>query len=395
MRKLTTAFPSIAAEYSESNSTPLSEVTASSGRQYIWTCTTYGHEWGGMSVGQRTQQGQGCPYCSNRRLLAGFNDIQSRYPDLIAASWDWSRNAIQPSETYGRANEKFFWLCSRGHSHYRDLRHELEYGCGICSRHTIIAGVNDAWTAASKDIRSEWSTNNVRPLSGFSPNSHYPGLWICSSGHEYSASIGRRFEGEGRCPICINRKLLQGFNDLASKGPELALEFDSEKNGCEPSEVIFGSAGKFWWRCKTNLDHSWRAALSTRLSQNTQCPLCRASLFEASVFSFIESFGRDTLRNDRKLLGGLELDIVIPSLGIAIEANGIFWHSEHWIRKSKGVSAREYHENKRSLAAKANLRLLFVWEDDWKNHQQSIEAAIIRAARKEAEEPSLAILSKG
>ena len=32
-----------------------------------------------------------CPYCSGHRVLAGFNDLASQHPELLA-EWDWERN---------------------------------------------------------------------------------------------------------------------------------------------------------------------------------------------------------------------------------------------------------------------------------------------------------------
>ena len=53
-------------------------------KKIIWKCK-HGHEWE-ASVKSRTINGTGCPYCSHNKVLAGFNDLASQYPD-IAAEW--------------------------------------------------------------------------------------------------------------------------------------------------------------------------------------------------------------------------------------------------------------------------------------------------------------------
>lgn len=72
------------------------------------------------------------------------------------------------------------------------------------------------------------------------------------------------------------------------------------------------------------------------------------------------------LTNDRKVLHGNELDIVVPERHIAIEFNGCLWHSE---LKDK---SRNSHYDKMCAAESEGYRLLFVWEDDWRSRQDIV-----------------------
>ena len=56
--------------------------TLSSGSNKIreWTCPK-GHVYDSQ-VAKRTMRGQGCPYCSGHRVLAGFNDISTTHPEI-------------------------------------------------------------------------------------------------------------------------------------------------------------------------------------------------------------------------------------------------------------------------------------------------------------------------
>jgi hypothetical protein len=62
-------------------------------------------------------------------------------------------------------------------------------------------------------------------------------LWRCPVGHHFEASVSNRSKGRN-CPFCSNRKLLTGFNDLATLFPELA----SEAFGWDP-KAVFGGSG--------------------------------------------------------------------------------------------------------------------------------------------------------
>lgn len=62
--------------------------------------------------------------------------------------------------------------------------------------------------------------------------------------------------------------------------------------------------------------------------------------------------------NDRKILNGKELDIYIPSLNIAIEYNGLFWHSGMF------RCDKNYHLNKTIECERQGIRLIQIFEDE-------------------------------
>lgn len=82
-------------------------------------------------------------------------------------------------------------------------------------------------------------------------------------------------------------------------------------------------------------------------------------------------------RNDRGVLGGRELDIVVPKERVAIEFNGDYWHSDEFLRKSKGVSSLRYHQSKQNDAEINGFTLGFVWESDWLKRRREVQDALI------------------
>jgi len=84
------------------------------------------------------------------------------------------------------------------------------------------------------------------------------------------------------------------------------------------------------------------------------------SFGERSLLEWVSGIleGVEVKNNVRGVIGDYELDIYIPSKNIAIEYNGLYWHSE--VKKDK-----KYHQEK-SLRCKENgILLIHVWEDDW------------------------------
>ena len=62
------------------------KLSLGSGKKVHWVCSK-GHKWA-TSICQRVGRGTNCPYCSNKKILPGYNDLQSQRPDLMT-EWDF------------------------------------------------------------------------------------------------------------------------------------------------------------------------------------------------------------------------------------------------------------------------------------------------------------------
>lgn len=64
--------------------------------------------------------------------------------------------------------------------------------------------------------------------------------WTCENGHSWQTTVHVRSEGSG-CPYCTGRKVLPGFNDLGTLYPDVAAQWDREKNGSlSPRSALHG-----------------------------------------------------------------------------------------------------------------------------------------------------------
>lgn len=97
----------------------------------------------------------------------------------------------------------------------------------------------------------------------------------------------------------------------------------------------------------------------------------RMSVFQSEVFNFVKSLTEEIALNDRNVLDGKEIDILVSSRNLGIECNGLFYHSD--IFKSK-----TYHEEKFNLAKSKGLTLLQITDHAW-NTKREIWESVIRA----------------
>lgn len=74
--------------------------------------------------------------------------------------------------------------------------------------------------------------------------------------------------------------------------------------------------------------------------------------------------------NDRNIIAPAEVDIYLPDYKIAIECNGIYWHSSEY-------KDRNYHYNKWLECKKHGIQLLTIWEDWVANKPQIVESVLL------------------
>jgi len=272
------SYPDIAAEWLQERNgklTPTSVVPGSH-RKVWWRCHK-GHEYE-MIIGNRTRQGQGCPFCANKRVCKD-NSLASLNPDL-AAQWIYEKNRpLTPKDVVPGSNRRVWWKCDQGHQWEAPIeRRSRGIGCPYCSGRRVTVECN--LMVVNPGLASEWhpTKNEYLTPDQVAPNSHLRVWWQCDIGHEWRTTVNSRAKGTG-CPQCNpkgktpRRKATAEYN-LATEYPLLAEEWHPIKNNKrEPIDFTPGSGKKIWWICK--MGHEWEARIQSR-TRGTGCPYCSA-----------------------------------------------------------------------------------------------------------------------
>ena len=269
---LTTVNYELALQWHPSKNDNLSpmDVTANSNRSVWWICEK-GHEWK-ASVCSRSN-GCGCPICSGKKVLVGYNDLASIVP-FLADEWHPTKNgSLTPFDVTAGSGKKVWWQCKYGHEWQAVISsRKVGYNCPYCAGQKVINGHNDLATA-NPFLATEWHpTKNGKLLpTNVMAGTNKKAWWLGKCGHEWEASISSRNAGRG-CPYCASKKLLTGFNDLKTLNPCLASEWHLTKNGeLTPRDVMPESNKSVWWQCKNG--HEWQNSINVRNSGNG-CPYC-------------------------------------------------------------------------------------------------------------------------
>jgi len=237
-------------------------VHAQSNKKVWWKCRK-GHEWQ-ATVASRTS-GNGCIRCAGK-IATPDRNLDIVFPH-IASDWNFQKNTDPPSSFTPFSNKKVWWRCSKGHEWKIGINARVKgNNCPFCAGKLVCT--SNSLAALNPDLASQWNPANLLKPEAVRPNSHKKVLWLCSKGHEWSATIASRNQGRG-CPMCSN-KMPSKDNCLFITHPSLATEWHPIKNlPLTPHLVVAGSNKKVWWKCSKG--HEWPAVVKSR-SNGCGCP---------------------------------------------------------------------------------------------------------------------------
>lgn len=146
--------------------------------------------------------------------------------------------------------------------------------CPYCSGIKLLKGFNDLVTTHPA-IAEEWSELNYPLLPEQVNEKSTKNVWwkckVC--GNEWKAVINACVKGVF-CPVCVERMVLKGYNDLATTDAVLCKEWDYKKNKVEPTQISRNSHNRAWWLCKYG--HSWNAKICERTHESKTCTVCES-----------------------------------------------------------------------------------------------------------------------
>ncbi len=286
----------------------------------------------------------------------------SEYPDIMK-EWDQKKNGgLNPDKLSDGSHTKAYWICSTcGYSWKSEIRTRCIFGngckkCGIkkCqeSRKEHYQQKNGTVSSVCPELLDEWDykkNGDIKPEE-LNIGSSEEVWWICKKcGNSWHTRVYQRAKMGTGCRKCaskingkeLTKRMIKERGSLLDNHPELAEEWDYEKNGnIKPEDVMSYSNINYWWKCPFGHD-SYQATPNNRLKPSG-CPACKkdkqTSIPEKIIYYYISKIFPSTQQNYRPLfLDGMELDVYIPDIRLAIEYDGEAWHkkTDKDIRKSE------------------------------------------------------------
>ena len=353
----------------------------------------------------------GCNQCHGKAVIKGVNDFKTYCPDG-ALDWDYEHNDDNPDNYMKSSSVKKHWKCHQcGHEWIAPISRIMAgHGCPECGKKKMGRamqeyGINRNGSFASKHPleASEWCDDLNDAMGLFRPDSYSAKSSVMAWFHcgnilhePYMSRIQDRANGHG-CPQCSGRVPVKGVNDFETIYPWIARQWYQPFNDYEhlgtPDMYTAHSTVKAWFWCGFPLHSPWKTSIGSRTGRTRKhqahCPMCmlgqRQSTGEKDMISTVcnmfPMLTHEIMMNQSVSIkeaskgavnSRMELDLFLPSLMIAIEYNGEYYHSDELIQsKGRYASAQDYHDAKLDYCMQAGIELMTIWDNDWNDNRNA------------------------
>jgi len=199
--------------------------------------------------------------------------------------------------------------------------------------------------------------------------------YICLKHGEIEQSVAKHLKSNIGCPKCSQEK--RGRSQQTTQKEYIKKCKEAHGDRYDYSKVEYkGKYSKVKIRC---IKHDYLFTQIAETHYKSGCPKCGNSISRAEdeIANMLTGVGVTIETKNKSILdNGQELDIVIPSKKIAIEYNGLRWHSEQFGKD------RHYHSNKTLLAKQKGYNLIHIFEDDYVAKKSLVVSHILHLVGK-------------
>ncbi len=261
----------------------------------------------------------------------------------LVSEWDYTKNAPLTPEMFLPMSDKYVsWICSKcGYKWDAPIKSRSRgYGCARCARRHQYS--TDEWVLKASEIhKHKYNYSDVEYIS-----SKTKVRIICSKHGVFTQKPSDHLKGKG-CPFCSNKKS-HLLNRLSAMHPDLAEQWDYDRNELKPSEVGTYHKLKFWWRCNKGENHSYLALIQQRI-KGSGCAVCHGKqvLYETSLAYLYPQITKQWIHEKNY---GLSPEKISPGSDKKVWwrcGNGHEWQTQVYNR-TKGVGCKKCYLDKKN-----------------------------------------------
>ena len=284
---------------------------------------------------------------------------------LLRTGYTWSGFQKAPDLNYSILG----LYCQDGHLTSKELYNWLR--SWACEKCTELERARKNFL----ELNQEYEKRGYKLASKLIYNSAAPVLSECPQNHWHMSYPNNFLKGQN-CSVCAHNQK-KHFEDVRN-----AIEIEDYKIY---STNYVGNKESLMVSC--HLGHQQYSTTWDKWYNGHRCPHCKYTKGENDIGEFLKSLGVEYLYNDMKILGGKQLDFYLEKHKVAIEYNGLYFHSEDALakrlvsltvdKKMARAQATLYHKFKRDSCSKLGIRLFTIFENDWLERKEQVQAFIL------------------
>jgi hypothetical protein len=317
-----------------------------------WYCKDCGKAYQRSLMHQK--KGTGC--CTNCAKKINSTTQKITVTQLLTLG------CLNPEEYINTKTKNLLWVCNGCDTHFlasyasRKISKQLCYYCTIKETRRPHKHSADYISSLGCLNTEEYIDTNVDNL-----------IWKCTNCNKrFNTSLYKYERSTKLCKKCT-------YQLIANKTKHTQTTI-STFNVLNPEEYINIKTKNMKYLCDkcgneyiTNID-----TLANKRNSKHFCETCSVSTssHELEIVEFIKSiYSKEVEQNTRDIIPPLELDIYLPDLKLAIELNGVYWHSAQF-------KSPQYHRIKYNACRAQGIKLLQFWDIDWINNSELIKSML-------------------
>ena len=311
-----------------------------------------------MQTPQNHLRGRGCSLCAN---IKKSQDMQMSNDFFIEKAkqihqnkYDYSKTNLLERDEKG----KIIIICPiHGEFKMKPTLHLKGQSCPKCKGKGNC--IDDLLKKANEIHNNKYDYSKV-----IFSKMHNKVTIICPIHGEFEQTLSKHISKKQGCPKCA--AIQRGKDRLMDKQLFFQKAKAIHNNKYDYSKTVYnGMEEMITYICPIHGEIKQRPFDHLRGFGCYKCSNLESKK-ENEIFDFLQKNGNNVIQNDRKILNGKELDIFLPSKHIAIEYNGLRWHSEKFGRN------KWYHLNKILECNNKGIKLLQIFEDEYIEHKDIV-----------------------
>ena len=328
------------------------------GKKVWWTCKDCNSDYNSIARSKAhsiSKGNSGCPYCKGFKVNHTNNIFVC---EDTAKEWSYILNKDKkPEEVHKGSHKKVWWNCGKCNSDFETSpmnRNLLKTNCPYCAG--VKVNETNSIESLFPDLAKEWHPTKNKKLkpSMVTRGSDKKAWWLCEKGHEWQTLVKDRaiIERNNNCPVCSNRKIVSGTNDLFTTHPDLAKKLANPEDA---HRISRGSAKKVRFRCDKCETDIGLKSIKNIYVDGLSCVICSSTVevTEGLFATMLRELGVKFNHNqsiswsDRK-----QYDFHLPEYNAIIELHGLHHYEEvTMFHKTRTLEEEKWNDiYKRKLA---------------------------------------------
>lgn len=165
-----------------------------------------------------------------------------------------------------------------------------------------------------------------------------------------------------------NTKRNNSFELLVNSFKNLKLLSSKE----EFFDYCDGKIHSLKWKC-SKCSNEFEAKRDGNWNSEARCPFCypiNETKQQIDICTVLNENNISFEKYNREILDGKEIDIFVQDHNLALELDGLYWHSDRFQFNN------DYHLNKTELCNKKGIQLIHIFEDEWNFKQDIVKSRI-------------------